>query len=157
MTIQDLGSIGELVAAIATIGTLAYLAVQIRQNTISNRDASTRSTHDMILRVNTPPISDPTLTDLIIRGGKDRAGLDSIESSRFHAHWMNSFFMYQDVFFLSRKSRVEPYLWTGVESHMFQFLEAPGLSSWWEKNQRRFAEEFRDYVNANRSTVPEPR
>jgi hypothetical protein len=33
VTIQDLGSVGELVAAIATIATLAYLAVQIRHNT----------------------------------------------------------------------------------------------------------------------------
>ena len=35
MTIQDLGSIGELVAAIATIATLVYLAIQIRQNTFA--------------------------------------------------------------------------------------------------------------------------
>ena len=34
MTIQDLGSIGELVAALATVATLAYLAIQIRQNTL---------------------------------------------------------------------------------------------------------------------------
>jgi hypothetical protein len=33
VTIQDLGSIGEFVAAIATLATLVYLAVQIRQNT----------------------------------------------------------------------------------------------------------------------------
>jgi len=32
VTIQDLGSIGELVAAVATIVTLGYLAVQIRQS-----------------------------------------------------------------------------------------------------------------------------
>ena len=32
MTIQDLGSIGELVGAVATVATLIYLAVQIRQN-----------------------------------------------------------------------------------------------------------------------------
>ena len=35
MTIQDLGSIGELVAAIATIATLAYLAIQIRGKGLS--------------------------------------------------------------------------------------------------------------------------
>lgn len=29
MTIQDIGSIGELIAAVATVATLAYLAVQI--------------------------------------------------------------------------------------------------------------------------------
>jgi hypothetical protein len=33
MSIQDLGSLGELIAAIATVGTLIYLALQIRQNT----------------------------------------------------------------------------------------------------------------------------
>ena len=31
MSIQDLGSIGELVAAVATIATLLYLSLQIRQ------------------------------------------------------------------------------------------------------------------------------
>ena len=35
LTIQDLGSIGELVVAVATVATLAYLAFQIRQNTQS--------------------------------------------------------------------------------------------------------------------------
>jgi hypothetical protein len=33
MTLQDLGSIGEFVAAVATVATLAYLALQIRYNT----------------------------------------------------------------------------------------------------------------------------
>jgi len=42
VTIQDLGSIGELVAAVATVATLAYLAVQISQNTRALRAASSR-------------------------------------------------------------------------------------------------------------------
>ncbi|NKC00295.1 MAG: hypothetical protein GKR90_17665 [Pseudomonadales bacterium] len=33
MSIQDLGAIGELLAAIATLATLIYLALQIKQNT----------------------------------------------------------------------------------------------------------------------------
>jgi hypothetical protein len=33
MSIQELGSLGELIAAIATVFTLVYLAVQINQNT----------------------------------------------------------------------------------------------------------------------------
>ncbi len=43
MTIQDLGSIGELVAAIATVATLAYLALQIRQNTTALRYSARQS------------------------------------------------------------------------------------------------------------------
>ena len=33
MNIEQLGSIGEFVAAIATVATLIYLAFQLRQNT----------------------------------------------------------------------------------------------------------------------------
>lgn len=33
MSIQELGSLGELIAAIATVATLVYLAIQINQNT----------------------------------------------------------------------------------------------------------------------------
>jgi len=40
VTIQELGSLGEFVAAIATIATLGYLAIQIRQNTRSVRASS---------------------------------------------------------------------------------------------------------------------
>ena len=37
MTIQDLGSIGELVAAFATVAALGYLALQIRHGNESDR------------------------------------------------------------------------------------------------------------------------
>ncbi len=40
MTIQDLGSLGELIAAVATVATLVYLALQIRQNTHTLRHAA---------------------------------------------------------------------------------------------------------------------
>jgi len=46
MTIQDLGNIGELVAAIATVATLVYLAIQIRSNTIAVRSAAAQSVHE---------------------------------------------------------------------------------------------------------------
>ena len=33
MSFEDLGNLGELVAAIATVATLGYLALQLKQNT----------------------------------------------------------------------------------------------------------------------------
>lgn len=40
MTVEELGSIGELVAALATVATLAYLATQIRYARLAASDAS---------------------------------------------------------------------------------------------------------------------
>ena len=46
MTIEALGSIGELVAAIATIATLFYLAMQIRHSSEATRGASQQALID---------------------------------------------------------------------------------------------------------------
>jgi hypothetical protein len=43
VTIQDLGSLGEFVAAVATVVTLAYLALQIRRNSKTVQGASLQS------------------------------------------------------------------------------------------------------------------
>jgi hypothetical protein len=49
MTLQDIGSIGELVAAIATVITLVYLAVQIRQGTQVARSTQSDTTPYFVL------------------------------------------------------------------------------------------------------------
>ena len=46
MTIQDLGSIGEVVGAIATVATLIYLAIQIRSHTYAVQSAAAQSVHE---------------------------------------------------------------------------------------------------------------
>ena len=43
MTIEDLGNLGDLVAAIATVATLIYLAQQIRRNSKSVEGASAQA------------------------------------------------------------------------------------------------------------------
>ena len=53
MTFQDLGNIGELIAAIATLLTLGYLAIQLKQNTKALRSQTfQQSSMDMSLTAN---------------------------------------------------------------------------------------------------------
>ena len=47
MTLEDLGNLGEFVAAIGVIASLVYLALQIRQNTASLRS----STHQQLAQL----------------------------------------------------------------------------------------------------------
>ena len=67
MTIQDLGSLGELIAAVATVLTLGYLAVQLRQNTKALRSQTFQhSSMDMSLTANAISI-DNELASIIIK------------------------------------------------------------------------------------------
>lgn len=56
MSLQAVGAIGELIAAIATVATLVYLTIQVRHNSRalrrSNEYAQANSIHDMTILFN---------------------------------------------------------------------------------------------------------
>jgi len=84
MTIQDFGSIGELVGAIATIATLVYLANQIRHNTTITRTSSLQSMLDGGRdRTIQPIINNPEVADIFARGMTSFDRLSSVERVRF--------------------------------------------------------------------------
>ena len=83
MTIQDLGSLGELIAAIATVVTLAYLALQIRRNTIVTKgeaDRASRSDTQAMVRL---LAGSSDVADLYVRGMADPQSLTPQELMRF--------------------------------------------------------------------------
>ncbi len=119
MTIIELGALGEFLGAIGVIATLAYLAIQIRQNTRS-LDASQR-----LALAQTYQMRSDALQNMLVQAASstvggiiykvtqagypdDLAALDTLtaeEWSRFRqwhiaqqAHWDNMHFQYQQGF-----------------------------------------------------------
>ena len=91
MSIQDVGSIGELIAAIATVLTLVYLAIQVRHNSRaldrSNEFAQANSIHHLTIlfnELNWRLASDAELADIYTRALKG-AQLSPTDTTRFTA------------------------------------------------------------------------
>jgi hypothetical protein len=83
VTIQDLGSIGELVAAIATIVTLAYLALQIRKNTITTKSEADRASRTELLAFSRLIVGDENVARIYTQGLADPNSLTPEELVRF--------------------------------------------------------------------------
>ena len=120
MNIQDLGALGELVAAFATIATLLYLAVQIRQNNRSmgeSKKLALAQTYQMrsdalqmmLVRAADSEYIGPIITKLTDVGYPEDIGalehLSKEERGRFRqwqiaqqTHWDNMFYLYQQGF-----------------------------------------------------------
>jgi hypothetical protein len=120
MTILELGALGEFVGAIAVVLTLAYLAVQIRQNTQAmeeSRRLALAQTYqiradalqNMLVHAADSEYIGPIITKLTTLGyPEDVASLDAltpVERGRFRqwqiaqiAHWDNLYFQYQQGF-----------------------------------------------------------
>ena len=83
VTLQDLGNIGEFVAAMATLATLGYLALQIRANTRESQAASRSSVSQSFIDLLTHLSLDAETSKIVRRGLLDPQSLDADDTFRF--------------------------------------------------------------------------
>jgi hypothetical protein len=117
MTISELGSLGEMVSAIAVVITLVYLSVQIRQNTHAMEESKrlalaqtyqmrADALQSMLVHAADSEYIGPLITKLTQLGyPEDVSALDRLspdERGRFRqwqiaqqTHWDNMYFQYQ--------------------------------------------------------------
>jgi len=83
MTIEQLGSVGEIVAALATVLTLLYLAVQIRQNSRALRASSIVAYMQAQEAISTSLAENEELCELYFKGLQTPEALTESERRRF--------------------------------------------------------------------------
>jgi hypothetical protein len=147
MSIQDLGSIGELLAAIATIATLFYLAVQIRSNTSAVRAAAAQSVHEAFATWYRMLAADALLAELVTNGLRDYSSLTEVGRARFISTFMAFLSCSQDAFIKWREGSLSPELWRGWELVIMNLVHAPGGRAFWAERGYLFGDKFRDHID----------
>ena len=142
MTIQDLGSLGELIAAIATVATLIYLALQIRQNTSALRHAEERAIREDANSWRANLIQHPEVAELYRKGLLDPSALDSTERLRFRMLLDALFATWQYIF------RAEHEFGESNEPHIKGTLAQPGGARYWADEKARFDAAFVQYIES---------
>ncbi len=144
MTIEELGNLGEFLAAIATLITLIYLALQIRQNTSLLQLSETRGTQEDADRWRSLLIENKDVASLYRRGLADYDSLDADDRLRFRMLHDQLFFGWQAIF--SQHPR-HPRVPSGFIKSTFR---QPGGQQYWEKSKHRFSPEFVAFVDSCR-------
>jgi hypothetical protein len=115
MSIEEWGSIGELLGAVATVATLVYLAVQIRFNSRVTRSAALQTTLDGGRDHTIQPIlNNPELIGLYRKGMTDVDSLDGDEKARFTWFLLTSVLQMQNIMHLHQEgilSKVDYEAW----------------------------------------------
>ena len=146
MTLQDLGSIGEFIAAIATLITLIYLAAQIRQNTRSVRSATSASISDSLSRVTETLSSQPELARIWFQGGEQYESLSEDERRRFHLALLTYMRRLENAFYQQERGFVDPDHWQTTERSLASALGRPGAMYWWTRSKHLYSDRFVEFV-----------
>jgi hypothetical protein len=82
MTLDQFGSIGEIVGAVGVVVSLVYLAIQIRKNTETERTSTYQSIVSDFGALNNTMASTPELSHLFVRAMENYHQLSADEKAR---------------------------------------------------------------------------
>jgi len=145
MNWDALGSIAETVGAFGVMATLAYLAIQIRENSAIARStmALTAAQAGWHLQLE---LARADAVGVVFAGGNDLSSLSGEDQLKFDLLMGTTFNWYEEVYQLHRADRVAADYWLARTATLRGLLTSPGIVEWWEQNQEQFTPHFRAEV-----------
>lgn len=156
MTLQAIYFISQVVAAIALIGSLIFVGVQVRQNTAqgkrqeaASRAAAAEAVHDNFAKWYMSTAEHPHLAEVGAKGLRDFDELSDIEAMQFITSLMAVMSYTQSAFYKWRDGDLSDELWQSWEASSLSYFTTPGGRRVWEIRRYVFTEPFVEYVEAN--------
>jgi len=146
LTIQDLGSIGELVAAVATVATLAYLGLQIRQNTRAIEGSALRESQTLLSEAHLPMLNNPQLGAVFEKALNDPDSLSDTEADAFDLALYNVIATFQTLYFQRQQSLLDTEVFDHQTQSLIWYFRRPGGDRWWRATAPEFAPTFRRFI-----------
>jgi hypothetical protein len=146
MTFEEINAIGQTVAAVATVASLVFVGLQIRQNTRATRAASHNSVSDSLNEINRMFAENADLTKIWLAGMADRQALTAEERWRFDATARAYMHVCETMFIQAGLGAGDKSVLLAEEEGIRRVMASPGVREWWAENPYGFCTEFRTYV-----------
>ncbi len=151
MNWEALGAIGETIGALGVVGTLVYLAVQIRQNTKTVRASTYQAVLDSSRSDNELILVYPHLERVYRVGRRDPSALTDEERPLFR-HLVAQLLQNHEMMFLQyRHGIIDEDLWRRRQVALRALVSQPGVCQWWTGSadtRSAFDSEFQEFVES---------
>ncbi len=150
MTIQELGSIGELLGAVAVVISLFYLAVQIRQNTKASRIESFLGAQQQVWQLGIVIAQDESVAKLLARflddPGSEFSSEDRVRIGMACGQFLGGL---ETLFRLYEEGMIEEEDWENIYTNNLVMLLNPGVRFVMSQRKGMISERFGNYVQEN--------
>ena len=154
MTISELGSVGELIGAIATVATLLYLALQIRANTLADKYKAINDIIDRIVGWQSRIANSTDLMEAWIQGTKSYNELQIENKLRFSAIVFDIFTACEACLEAAKHGVIKSKSSNAVKVIIGYLLKNQGVQEYWiSVGLDTYAKDFVDQVNLIREDM----
>ena len=157
MNLESLANLGEIVGAVAVVVSLVYLAVQVRQNTQSQRTENYARALDRLASMQSLLSQDDELSRLFAKGVEDVHSLNPRQKIQFTWSMYEAFGAFEFLFHAAQDRSIPEEVWERWSAAVAWWLSFPGVRTWWQNRPMPFTNSFTDYVeNTIRNNPTEP-
>jgi hypothetical protein len=153
MTLQDWGSIGELIGGVAIIVSLLYVGLQIRQGTKATQAATNQAFSaqysDQILQ-----ITRKDMREVFRLGLGGLQNLKAGEQAAFMALIASIMRMWETFYFEKRDGRFDSDMYDAWMVQLVDLHGNVGVQEYWSIRKHQFTPEFVAYLDRTLAAVP---
>ena len=142
MNWEAIGAIGEIIGALAVFLTLAYLAIQIRQNTKAVRASAIDSSVNAMQDIRKVFLEHVEITDLYLKGSDNPEDLNQSESMQYRLLLTNIMWSGLNLYTQSKYAGLSESLWESNKHVVKRVLNTNGGIWYWSAFKHEYDKTF---------------
>ena len=155
MTLEEFNYIAEIIASIAVIASLLYVALEVRQNTRGIKLSAGNYAAEQARTMFSHSIA-PDTREIAYKGWQDPESVTGIERFAFFGLMHDHFCGLENVYYQHLDGAIDPGLWTGLVRRVSLELSMPGSRYFWDQRRNWYSDTFQSFIDELLATKDEP-
>ena len=143
MSISDLATVASLLASIAVIITVIYLARQVKQNTVALRAGFITSNNEIIA----PLVQQRDVAEIWVKGSDNFRELDPVDQQRVMFFESRAITVWNHYFHMRDKGLIEDYLWEEMLWLFRNIGKRESMQETWKLWRSAYLPGFREFMD----------
>ena len=127
-----IGAVGEIIGAFAVVVSLAYLAIQIKQNSGISKSVAIQHWASASALEKSSIFTDPDFAELIAKGTSSFNDLNPTERLRFRNYVIQTINSFELLYFQWQNNTIDETFFAGKQDSYLSFIQLPGVHQLWQ-------------------------
>ena len=147
MNWDAVGSIAELIGAVAVVGSLIYLAVQIKSGTKTLRTSTRDLTFQHLMEWNHSLLQDPDLAYIFQKGCGNFESLNDNDKARFIHAAFGFYKVFESPYLHYLDGSIGEEAWAYNQNLLYAYASEPGLRLYFSERKEMFDPRFVELID----------
>ena len=148
LVLSEWANVAEIIASIVIVFSLAYVGLELNQNTTAMQQSSYQSTLGMLTEGDLLLASDGELNEIVTAAESDPSTLGDDDWSRFSRYAIARIGSWEYMFLARNSNSISPAHWEAIEPYFQNLICTPGYRKFYEENTVFYDMSFVEYVTS---------